>query len=404
MANLKNSRQFSANRFTRREFFRKAGAAGAAFLMAGCGKKSSPTDSENNNGYADVSLQKVPTYEYSSLKNTVETMLDQIGGITDIVKSGDKVAIKINLTGGDAWVESQLGCPAEESIWTHSAVIRAIGEALKDAGAAALFIVEGGGEGLVVSSRFGYQAVISSLGAQYINLNTSAPYSDYATLTVPDHFNYSDFKVNRILQEVDAYISIAKMKCHYTAGITLSMKNNIGMVPGYLYSGSTGGGTRWALHGPNGNLSMASYFLPRTIVDLNQARPIDLAVIDGISTMDKGEGSWVPHFVAPYQARALLIGKNSVKTDAIGMEVMGFDPLTPNYRSPFVVSENWLLRAKEKDLGNPNPSKISIAGHTLDEFTLQFHACDKNPEVMSKLSVDRMIPYCGLHPDDQYRL
>ncbi|MFC1568638.1 DUF362 domain-containing protein [bacterium] len=400
-------KETTSDHLSRRDFIRKTSAASAAVLMSSCGKKSSPTDSEGNNtnnGYADVSLAKLSNYEYSKLKSTVETMLDQIGGITDIVTSGDKVAMKINLTGDGAWVESQLGCPAEESIWTHSSVIRAIGEAIKDAGASTIYIVEGGGDGLVKNSNFGYQSVIASLGAQYYSLNATNPYTEFVSLPVANKFNYSEFKVNPILQEVDSYISIAKMKCHYTAGITLSMKNNIGMVPGYLYSGSAGGGTRWALHGPGGNLSLASYFLPRTIVDLNQARPIDLAVIDGISTMDKGEGSWVPNFIAPHWAQALLIGKNPVKTDAIGMQVMGFDPLTSHYLNPFVVSENWLLRAKEKGLGDPNPSKIIIAGNSPNDFPFKFHACDKNPDVMAKASTHRMTPYCGMHPDDKHRV
>ena len=401
----KNPVKDTPNHLSRREFIQKAGAAGAAMLISSCDKKS-PTEngSASDNGTGNVALSKLTDYNYSKLKSTVETMLDRIGGIADLVKSGDKVALKINLTGDGTWVEQQLGCPAEESIWTHSSVIRAIGEALKDAGASTVYIVEGGGDGLVKDTNFGYKSVIAGLGAQYYSLNTPAPYSDFVSLPVSNQFNYSEFKVNPILKDVDAYISVAKMKCHYTAGITLSMKNNIGMVPGYLYSGSSGGGTRWALHGPGGNLSLASYFLPRTIVDLNQARPIDLAVIDGISTMDKGEGSWVPHFVAPHHAQALVIGKDPVTTDSVGMQVMGFDPLTPHYQDPFVVSENWLLRAREKGLGNPDPSKITISGNQPDEFPFKFHACDKNPEVMGKASMHRMMPYCGMHPADKHRV
>ncbi|MBN1780287.1 hypothetical protein JW948_04115 [bacterium] len=149
---------------------------------------------------------------------------------------------------------------------------------------------------------------------------------------------------------------------------------------------------------------MASWFLPRTIIDLNKARPVDLAVIDGISTMDKGEGTWVPDYSAPLRAYALASGKNAVKTDAVGMQVMGFNPLAPNYTEPFVVSENWLLRAKDKGLGDPpDPSKIVIAGAQTDEFTVPFHACEKNPSSMAKSVYQRMKPYCGLHPDDARR-
>jgi uncharacterized protein (DUF362 family) len=391
------------NLISRRQFIRSS-AAGAAALWASCGKKSNPSGPDNTElGNADVALRKLANYDYSSLKRTVESMLNNIGGLSDIIQSGDKVAMKINLTGGDSWVEDQLGCRAEDSIWTHSSVIRVIGEMVRDAGAAQIYVVESGGEGVIQNPRFGYLAAISALGAQYINLNSTAPYPSYVSLQVVDPFNFPEFRVNPILSEIDAYISIAKMKCHYTAGITLSMKNNVGMVPGSLYSGSGGGGTRWGLHGPGGELTAAGWHLPRTIVDLNQARPVNLAVIDGISTMDKGEGSWVPHFVAPYPAHALLIGKDAVKTDAIGMQVMGFYPLSAHYTGPFVVSENWLLRAEEKNVGDPDPSNITVAGDQPDDFSLQFHACDKNPDVVGK-TARHLIPYFGQHPDDQYRL
>ncbi len=393
------------NSFSRRDFLWTSGAAGAAVLLPSCSKKSNPSESDGNIlTDADVALKKLSDYNYSKLKSSVESMLDQTGGVSSLVKSGDKVAIKINLTGGGTWVERQLGCPAEESIWTHSSVIRAVGEALIDAGAGQISIVESGGDEIMYNPRFGYMAVTSSLGAAYIDLNKSDPYSGYEKIPVATRYNFLEFKVNPILSEVDLYVSIAKMKCHYTAGITLSMKNNVGMVPGNLYSGGDGGGTRWGLHGVNGELTQAGWHLPRSIVDLNSARPIDLAVIDGISTMDKGEGSWVPNFRAPLYANALLIGRDPVKTDAVGMQVMGFDPLTPHYEAPFVISENWLLKAREKGMGDPNPENIRVSGNSPDDFPMKFHPCDPNPEVTGKASAKHWIPYRGQHPADRYRV
>lgn len=91
------------------------------------------------------------------------------------------------------------------------------------------------------STRYGYKSVLSRLEAEFRDLNNPAPYPDFEVLTVTDPYNFNQFRVNAILKEADVYVSIAKMKCHYTAGITLSMKNNVGMVPGYLYSGAGGG-------------------------------------------------------------------------------------------------------------------------------------------------------------------
>jgi uncharacterized protein (DUF362 family) len=40
-----------------------------------------------------------------------------------------------------------------------------------------------------------------------------------------------NFSFNHILEEVDAFISVANMKCHFNCGVTHSMKNLIGLVP-----------------------------------------------------------------------------------------------------------------------------------------------------------------------------
>ncbi len=389
---------------SRRGFMTTLGAATTGVLMGSCGKKSNPTkpENQNQNTSGEVALAKLENYQYDALKNKLIDMFDQIGGISDVIPQGAKVAIKVNFTGG-LWAGKKMlstyGCRAEDSVWTNDFVLRAVGELLKDAGASKLYVVEGQEIGITQDFTFGYGMVLLGLGAQFIDLNNKTPYGDFVELPVSNGYNFDSFKVNGILSEVDAYVSIPKMKCHYTAGITLTMKNNVGMVSGTEY----GNGTRWNLHGPNGDLSKASWHLPRTIVDLNLAQPVNLTIIDGISTMDKGEGDWVPNVKIPYATHALLAGKDALKTDAVAMQVMGFDPLSAHYSAPFVVGENWLLKAQEKGFGNPDPSKITVAGASPDDFPRKFHACDANPEVTGKAAYQRMAPYCGMHPNDQGR-
>ena len=385
---------------SRRGFLSAVGAVTAGAAMSSCKKKSTEPDLNptNPNETGDVALARVADYDYDTLKSKLETLFTQIGGLEDVISSGDKVAIKINLTGGNSQtytMQRDYNCSAEESIWTHSSVLRAVGELLIDAGAGELYFVEGNGPEIINNGSLGYQLVKLGLGATYINLNDPDPYSGFTTLQTNGGFNFQEFTVNPILAEADVYVTIPKMKCHYTAGITLSMKNNVGMVPGNVYSGAGGGSTRWGLHGPDGDLSSAGWHLPKTIVDLNMARPVDLAIIDGIMTMDRGEGPWVPGAIAPVTTKALVVGKNAVQTDAIAMQVMGFDPLADHYADPFVVSDNWLLRAQEKGLGDPNPDNIVVAGNLPSDFTYQFRPCEENPASLAAAGVHRLAPYCG---------
>jgi uncharacterized protein (DUF362 family) len=386
------------NKISRRGFISAVGVVTAGTMLSSCKKKSTGPEPPkvNPNKTGDVALAKLSNYSYDTLKSKLETLFTQVGGLEDVISSGDKVAIKINLTGGNSqvWSMNQYNCTVEESIWTHSSVLRAVGELLLDAGASKITIVEGQGSEIINNVSLGYLAVKMGLGADYINLNNAAPYSGFTDLPVSGGFNFDKFTVNPILAEVDKYVTIPKMKCHYTAGITLSMKNNVGMVPDTAY-GSTG--YRNHLHGTGGDLSEAGWHLPQTIVDLNLARPVDLAIIDGIITMDKGEGPWVDNVIAPVNAKALIVSKDALKADAIGMQVMGFDPLAGHYADPFVSSENWLLKAQQKGLGDPNPENIVVAGNFASDFTYQFHPCDENPASMADTGVHRMAPYCGKH-------
>ena len=77
---------------------------------------------------------------------------------------------------------------------------------------------------------FGYQDVQNYLGAQFINLNETAPYADFLNVnTGSNYFFYDHFIFNRILDEVDAFVSIPKMKHHYDAALTHGMKNLVGI-------------------------------------------------------------------------------------------------------------------------------------------------------------------------------
>jgi uncharacterized protein (DUF362 family) len=318
-----------------------------------------------------VAIARATSYDRALVRGQVETLLDGIGGLSDVVRPGDRVAIKVNLTGGTAF-EGQGGGPAVETFVTHPEVVRALGELLRDAGAGEILIVESVYEW--DSYRlWGYEEVAAPLGATLIDLNSPHPYADFATTPVGGGASvYDSFVFNHVLEEVDAFISVAKMKCHWNAGVTLSIKNLVGLVPVAYYRLGEGHTYRSALHGATEEETKIR--LPRVIADLVQARPIDLALIDGIRTAEGGEGPWIGCF-HPVQPGVLIAGKNAVATDAVATAAMGFDPTADYPAAPFLRGDSYLNLAYGLGLGTNRLGGIAVVGAGIEDMQTLFNPC-----------------------------
>jgi uncharacterized protein (DUF362 family) len=363
---------------SRRGFLKVLSAATAGLVAGGCraavatetrplvAPTIAPSLQPTQAPVAQVAIGRATSYDRSLVREQVRSMLDGLGGLGDLVRPGDRVALKVNLTSGMHF-SPPAGLSATESYVTHPEIVRALGEAVLEAGAGELFIVEAVYDGQSYPT-WGYEALARDLGATLIDLNVPAPYPDFASATVGEGWLlYESFVFNRILQEVDTFVSVAKMKCHWNAGITLSMKNLIGLVPVSEYRLDEGDWWRSALHGEG---EESQWRLPKVILDLNRARPIQLAFIDGIMTSEGGE---VPRGTfAPVQPGVLLAGKNALATDAVATAVMGFDPTTDPPNVPFMRSDNYLNMADELGLGTNRLEEIGVLGASIDEVRYPF--------------------------------
>jgi uncharacterized protein (DUF362 family) len=318
-----------------------------------------------------VALTRVDSYDRALIRQQVEVLLDGIGGLGDVVRPGDRVAIKVNLTGGSGF-GSPKGVFPTESYVTHPETVRALGELLWDAGAGEIYIVEGLFDAKSYS-RWGYVDMADALGATLIDLNSPAPYSDFALTPVgAGAFIYETFDFNHILEEVDVFVSVTKIKCHWYAGVTLSIKNLVGLVPMSHYQLNARDTFRSALHGPTDDVTRAR--LPRVILDLFRARPIDLALLDGIKTVEGGEGPWIECF-NPVQPGVMLVGKEPLALDAVAAAVMGFDPTADYPDAPFLRGENHLNLAYGLGLGTNRLEEIGVVGPAIDEVRQSFNPC-----------------------------
>jgi uncharacterized protein (DUF362 family) len=368
-----NPNPFPCGRFSRRSLLKLAGVAAGGAALSGC-QSLAPTPAVSpvlTPPYATplpVAIARTATYDPALVRAQTEALFDSLGGIGDVIHPGDKVVVKVNLVGGSAGTLPPPGTTAPESYVTHPAVARAMCELLRDAGAREIYVADSVWAWADFEA-WGYPAMLEGSGAVLIDLNRADPYDDYATVPVgPGWFIYESFRFNRLLEEADALVSVTKMKCHYLLGITQSMKNLIGLAPFKFYELKAGDGYRTGMHGRESEIKTR---LPRVVMDLNRARPVNLSLIDGIKTVDGSEGPWNGNLRV--QNPGILIGgKNPVATDAVAVAAMGFDPSAEYPNPPFLRAENHLNIARSLGLGSNRLEDIEILGADLDEVKMDF--------------------------------
>ena len=153
---------------------------------------------------------------------------------------------------------------------------------------------------------------------------------------------------------VDFLVSMAKLKTHHWAGVTLSLKNMFGVVPGGCYG--------W----PKNLLHWAG--IANSILDINAVARPDFAIIDGIVGME-GNG---PIQGTPKPAGVLIFGDDPVAVDATACRVMGLKPERVDY----------LARAGTL-LGNVEATKIHEVGETVESVRSPFSVLPEFSELVA---------------------
>ena len=358
---------------SRRDFLRLVSISAAGMVVSSCQPKLTavptplPGPSMTPAPKTPVAIGRVQTYDRAAVEKQVQTLIEQLGGLGDVVKPGDSVAIKPNLTGG---VKTGLlaGSSAIESFITHPEVVRALIKQVQTAGAKEVFIVESVYEWASYTD-WGYEEVAKDTGAKLLDLNDPKPYSDFVETPVgPDSYIYKSFTLHPILKDINVFMSVSKMKNHDTAGVTHTMKNLYGLAPLAHYRLNENDTYRSAFHGAE---SETRTRLPRIIIDINRVRPINFSLIDGIMTTQGGEGPWIPSMSA-IQPGLLIAGKNPVATDSVATAVMGHNPQAAYPDSPFFRADNHIQLAYEAGLGTNRLDEIEVRGESISEVQHHF--------------------------------
>jgi uncharacterized protein (DUF362 family) len=345
-----------------------------------------------------VALARCRTYKPDELLAVMSRMFDQLGGLSRLVR-GRTVAMKVNLTGSPTY---RLGHYAlEDTHYTHPQVIAATAHLMGKAGAKRIRILESPWstsdpiEEVVLRANWEPRDILGAApNVEFENTNYLGRAKKYSRMKVPyGGYMFPAFDLNHSYEDCDVFVSIAKMKEHATAGVTLSMKNCFGITPCTIYGQGAGvdepsiepKGGRGPIHsgyrGPSksapqelhpGGPKQDTIRVPRTVVDLVGARPIHLAIVEGIRTMTGGEGPWIAGDLKLVEPGVILAGLNPVCTDAVSMAVMGFDPMADRGTPPFEGCESIVKLAEEAGLGTRDLKRIDVLGATIAESRFDF--------------------------------
>jgi uncharacterized protein (DUF362 family) len=158
------------------------------------------------------------------VKGMVRDIADQtMGGMSNVVKRGDKVLIKINTV---------IPVPANEGFTTDPRMLEALIELVQEQNPAQILIGERcamGGDTRNAMEVCGMAAVAQRTGAELCPFD-NVPFDMYK---IDRPISFNEFPVPRPVREADVYIGLPKMKVHVHTTFTGAMKLQFGNLPDY---------------------------------------------------------------------------------------------------------------------------------------------------------------------------
>lgn len=240
-----------------------------------------------------VAIRRAASYQADLSALIFETLLQ-----FNLPVRGKTVLLKPNFVGSDP-----LGI-----INTHPAVVGAARESFLRLGAQSVVVGDGPAlerdtEAILESMRLGNY--VERLSETFTDLNIDEA---YPVLLKSRASVLKELYLPRTVLQADFVVSMPKLKTHRWAGVTLSLKNMFGIVPGSCYG--------W----PKNILHWAG--ITRALLDINSTVRPDCAIVDGIVGME-GNG---PIQGTPKGCQVLVFGDDPVAVDATCARIMGLMP------------------------------------------------------------------------------
>ena len=226
---------------------------------------------------------------------------------------------------------------------THPLLIASTVDALYMLGAASVTVADGPGhvrDTELLLSECGLRAHLEAVGrAEFVDLNfDSVVRVDPATRLT----QLNEIWIPATVRAADVVISMPKIKTHHWAGVTLSLKNLFGVVPGSIY-----GWPKNVLHWQG---------IENSIVELAAAVPVHFVIADGIEAME-GNG---PLHGPMKRLGCLVFADDPVAGDATCCRLMGINPARVRHLQ------------LASPLGNLQPDRIEQRGERIETVMQRF--------------------------------
>jgi len=191
-------------------------------------------------------------------------------------------------------------------ITTAPEMVAAVADLLLEMGATEVTVGDGSAfrrETWPIAEANGLACLLAARGLKFVDLN----YDDPQPVPVRDKWlrRSPTFWLPRHVLGADLIVSIPKLKTHHWSGVSLSLKNLLGVVPGARY-----GWPKNIIH-VNG--------LSESILGVYQLLPPVISVIDGVVGME-GDG---PLFGSAVPHGLLALGQDPVSVDVTCAQLMG---------------------------------------------------------------------------------
>ena len=280
-----------------------------------------------------VAIRKTASDSFEDIKKAVAKVVEDIGGLEDIIKPGYKVIIKPNLV---ATPTDRLSGGV-----TRWEVCMAIYEMVEALGATPI-LAESSACGVNtedVIKKCGYQD-LRDQGIPFINLKDKANDGMICTMPMKHGTILQSFKTWELVRDADAIITVPVLKTHDQTEITLGMKNLKGLLCDVQKK------------------EFHTKGLVDSVCDLVETLKPCLEIIDGTY----GQQGLGPIYGETRKMDLIIGSKDLVACETVAGLIMGYEP------EEVMITK----QAYERGLGEMDIDKIMVVGKQIDEVKSRF--------------------------------
>ncbi len=277
----------------------------------------------------------------SGIRAAVSEVFEHFGGGGKLLCSSRDVYIKVNAVGPEAYV------------YTDPKVLRETIRYFRRCGARTIYVMENCTQAnftRLVFQATGYIQICKETGAVPVFLDET-PAVPIFLEGIEEFIDISRFVFERLIEhgEENLYLSLPKLKTHSMSQVTLSIKNQFGLVH------------------QKSRIADHNYRIHQKFADIYRVLRPDFALIDGLIATTHG------HYPTTYNANKCVVpmdlligGSDPLATDVVAAALMGFD----------LTQVKHLDLCRATGIGIGDPARIDIINKPLFEERTQHLTCE----------------------------